>query len=335
MQRKSFPVIVVLMGLIIFSTVPFAFAEGSGVFSFFPGEADSSSRLSAREKAADSSSGDEEELDIVFSPAEYQFSGKKQRSYDSETLKYSVESFEYHGAFCYLSKIWMQDPGKQIRKVTAAWKKNIVRPINLAQKLPETALAINGSGYVSPTYPWIPDEYPGTNSDYYYTPLGSITVTDGEVFRNLEGVPYSGLTLEADGLHMYVKEDNETVLASSPVQTWSFYEECPLIVEGRILIPEDWSFASAIARRTVIARINRNNYLVLTVTRDGSSGLTLWEVCDFFAENFYTEWVYNLDGGPSSALICRNQGSSKLTTVTGGSARDEDIMAFIELPDEQ
>lgn len=304
------------------------------LFTFTAASAAAGQSSSSPSEGADKSSSQNTEADISisFPPAEYSFSGKQVRSYDSETLKYSVESFEYNKAFCYLSKIWLQDPGKQIRKVTSAWRKNIMRPINMAEKLPEMALAINGSGYVSPTYPWIPEDYPGTNSDYYYTPLGSLTVTDGEVFRNLEGVPYSGLTLEADGLHMYIKADNESVLASSPTQTWSFYEECPIILGNRILVPEDWSFASAAARRTVIARTDRNNYLILNVTRDGSPGLTIWDVCDFFLNNFNTEWVYNLDGGPSSTLICRKQGGKKLSVVTGGSAKDADIMAFTELP---
>lgn len=53
--------------------------------------------------------------------------------------------------------------------------------------------------YVSPVFPSIPDDYPGDSPDYYFTPLGSLTITDGQVFRNLEGVAYYGLTLEADG----------------------------------------------------------------------------------------------------------------------------------------
>ncbi len=266
---------------------------------------------------------------------EYAFSGKVKRSYDSETLKYTVESFRLGGETCYLSKIWMQDPGKQIRKAASEWKKNLMRPVHMAQLIPEAALVINGSGYVSPTYPWIPEDYPGESRDYFYTPLGSLTVTDGEVYRHLEGVPYTGLTLEADGLHMYMGESPETVLAAAPLQTWSFYVECPLILDDRILTPEGWEFADKKARRTVIGRADANNYLILTVTNERSLGLSLHKVNAFLTENFDLEWAYNLDGGPSSALICRNRGSRKLKTVAGGSARDVDIMAFTELPGEE
>ena len=269
----------------------------------------------------------------VFPAQEYEFNHKAYRSYDSETLKYKIETFTVHGVRCYLTKIWMQDPGKQIRKATAEWKKNIMLPRHMAEKIPEAKLIINGSGYVSPTYPWIPEDYPGTNPDYYYTPLGSLTVTDGEVFRNLEGVPYYGLTLEADGLHMYVGEENGKVLAANPSQTWSFYVQCPMQLGGEVLTPEDWDFAGRKARRTVIGRVNRNNYLLLSVSNDGGLGLTLHEVNDFFRKYFELEWLYDLDGGPSSALLTRKKGSSRLYAVMGGSAKDEDIMAFTELPE--
>ena len=271
----------------------------------------------------------------VFPPLEYEnFTHKAYRSYDSETLKYKIETFKVKGCRCFLVKLWMQDPGKQIKKATADWQKNIQLPLAMAKKVTGAALAINGSGYVSPTYPWIPEDYPGTNRDYYYTPLGSLTVTDGAVFRNLEGVPYYGLTLEADGLHMYVGEDNEKVLAANPSQTWSFYVQCPMQISGEVLTPADWEFAGRRARRTVIGKVNRNNYLILSVTNEGGYGLTLHDVNHFFLKYFETEWVYNLDGGPSTALLARKKDKKRLVEVAGGAAKDADVMAFIELPAE-
>lgn len=267
-------------------------------------------------------------------PREYEFDHKAYFSYDSDSLKYKIETFHIHGIRCYLTKVWMRDPGKQIRKATAAWKENIQLPKKMASQIPDAALAINGSGYVSPTYPWIPENYPGTNADYYYTPLGSLTVTDGEVFRNLEGVPYYGLTLEADGLHMYVGEENGTVLAANPTQTWSFYVQCPMQRGGEILTPEDWDFAGRKARRTVIGRVDRNNYLILSVTNEDGLGLTLHEVNAFFQKYFELEWLYDLDGGPSSALLARKRGRKAMRTIMGGAAKDADVMVFVELPEE-
>ncbi|MBR2824008.1 MAG: phosphodiester glycosidase family protein [Clostridia bacterium] len=270
--------------------------------------------------------------EAALPPLEYaQFTHRAYRSYDSETLKYKIETFKIKGRRCFLVKLWMQDPGKQIKKATAEWKRNIQLPSAMAKKVEGAALVINGSGYVSPTYPWIPENYPGTGKDYYYTPLGSVTVTDGEVYRNLEGVPYYGLTLEEDGLHMYAGEENEKVLARSPTQTWSFYVQCPMQLDGEVLTPQDWDFAGRRARRTVIGKVDRNNYLILSVTNEGGDGLTLHEVNDFFLKYFETEWVYNLDGGPSTALLARKAGKKKLTAIAGGAAKDADIMAFVEL----
>lgn len=274
------------------------------------------------------------EMDIPFPPAEYSWHPKYPIcTYESETLRYSLGKFGAYDTTCYLAEVWVEDPYLQIGKVSAPWKESIEKPITLTESRPEIALAVNGSGYVSPVYPWIPADYPGTNEDYYYTPLGSLTVTDGEVYRDLQGVPYYGITLEKDGLQMYTGEDNSTVLANEPAQTWSFYVQCPLIRDGQSLLPVGWTFAETKAMRTVIARKDRNNYLILTVSNSGSAGLTLFEAVDFLLYHYEgIEWAYNLDGGPSSALIYRRQGKKMFHTLWGGKARDMDILYFRELP---
>ena len=192
-------------------------------------------------------------------------------------------------------------------------------------------LVINGSGYVSPQFPEIPDNYPGESKDYFFTPLGSLSILNGEVLRNLEGVPYYGLTLDADGLQMYTGEDNETVLATDPSQAWSFYETCPLLRNNEDLLPEEWAFADRRAARTIIARLDKHNYLILAVDISLKNGISLRRAQEFFRESFPdAEWVYNLDGGPSSALLIRDRKAEKVHAIMGGGAKDFDIMAFIE-----
>ena len=256
-------------------------------------------------------------------------------SYDTHTLKYTIESFLTNGERCYLTRIWMKDPAKQIRKATGKWRKGLEFPKTMASMLPEAALLINGSGYVSPQFPEIPDNYPGESRDYFYTPLGSLTVTNGEVFRDLEGVPFYGLILNDEGLQMITGEDNKAVLAMNPIQTWSFYTTCPMLRNNEDLLPEEWIFADRRAARTCIARLDRNNYLLFSVREDTKGGISLRRAQAFFRENFPgAEWVYNLDGGPSSALLCREQGKKKVRTIMGGGAKDADCMAFTELKDE-
>ena len=270
------------------------------------------------------------EPEAFFDNAEADAVGRIIRTYDSPTLKYTVERFMMEGEKCFLTRIWTQDPERQIRKATAEWKKKIRRPGDIAAAIPEAALAVNGSGYVSPVYPEIPDNYPGTSEDYYYTPLGSLTVTDGEVFRDLEGVPYYGLTLDADGLQMYTGADNGEVLATGPQQTWAFYESCPMLRNNEDLLPEEWKFADRKASRTIIGRVDRNNYLILTVTKSKGKGISLRRAQRFFRENFETEWVFNLDGGQSFTLMYRARNKKKLTTLAGGYAKVVDVMAFTE-----
>ena len=104
--------------------------------------------------------------------------------------------------------------------------------------------------------------------------------------------------------------------------------------DGQVLTPEDWPFAGRKAKRTVIGRVDANNYLILSVSNEGRVGMTLHEINRFFQEHFEVEWLYNLDGGPSSALLARKKGSKRMSAIMGGTAKDVDMMVFIERPEE-
>lgn len=262
----------------------------------------------------------------------YTFQGDEVlRSYRTETLQYTVEPCNVVGTECYVTKVWMQDPGRQIGKGMSEYGKHLATVNEMAAQVPGAALVINGSGFVSPMYPEIPDNYPGVSEDYFFTALGSLTITNGQILRNLELVPYYGLTLEQDGLHMYVGADNMDVLAHQPTQTWSFYEGCPLVRDHESILDRDWPFANVKAIRTVIAKMDDNNYVLLTAT--SRHGLTLLEVVDFLQEAFDPEWVYDLDGGPSSALMCRKVGNKgfKMIYNSYDTKKIADIMTFSEL----
>ena len=265
-----------------------------------------------------------------FEEAEKDALGRIVRTFDSPTLKYQMEKFKMDNEICYVTRIWVKDPAKQIKKATSNWKEDVKYPDKIVKQIPETVLAVNGSGFVSPLYPEIPEDYPGESRDYYYTPLGSITVTNGEVLRNLQGVAYYGLTLDADGLQMYVNADNEEVLATNPSQTWSFYTNCPMLLDNEDILPAGWTFADRKAARTIIGREDRNHYVILTVTKQRGKGISLRRAVEFFQENFLTEWVYNLDGGNSTALLARRQGQNKLRLAIDRGAKIVDIMAFVE-----
>ena len=262
----------------------------------------------------------------------YAYSGRKVASHDSDSLRWTVERITVDDVTCYISKIWMADPGRQIGKATADWRENVLDTAQIAYRAPDASLLINASGYVTSRYSWIPDNYPGTNSDYYFTPLGSITVTNGQVYRHLEGVPYYGLTLNEDGLRLHVGDDPAKVLAENPTQTWSFYVECPVIQDHQSILDPDWRFTNSTAMRTIIAKMDANNYIVLTVTRDGW-GLTMQQCVDFLLEEFDPEWAYNLDGGPSSALMYRDH-KGRLRSIWKNGQENVDIMTFSELPQE-
>ena len=120
------------------------------------------------------------------------------------------------------------------------------------------------------------------------------------------------------------------MLATNPVQTWSFYVGCPTLRNNEDILPAEWEFADQHASRTMIGRIDRNNYVILTVTQERGKGISLRRGAAFFQEHFNTEWVYNLDGGNSIALLSRKRGKKKLVTIALGGASIVDVMGFIE-----
>ena len=273
--------------------------------------------------------------ETVFPPEEYAYVGKRRSAhYESDTLVYTIENFTLDSVPVFLTKIWVKDPERQIRKVNAPWGESLANPLNLARQIPETVLATNASGYITRQYPDIPETYPGRSEDYYFTTLGSVVVTDGVILRNLPDVPFWGLALSADGITLYRGADNETVLASNPRQTWAFFEPCAMQAGGEDLLPKEgtWPLAKEKAPRTVLARVNRNNYLLLHVpNRADSNGLSLYRLNIFFFRNFETEWVYNLDGGYSSALIYRPQKkNARLKVLLPNWQPVADILCFTE-----
>ena len=265
----------------------------------------------------------------VLPPYEYTFSGEPVVSHDSPSLRWQIEQFTHQEAACFLTKVWMQDPGRQIGKATADWEQNVLDTAVIAARAPRASLLINASGYVTRVYRWIPDNYPGTNEDYYNTPLGSLTVTNGQLYRCLSGVPYYGLTLNTDGLRLHVGDDPASVWADQPSQTWSFYVECPIIRDHQSILDPEWRFTNTPAMRTIIAKMDQNNYLILTVTR-GKRGLTMQQCVDFLMDQFDPQWAYNLDGGPSSALMYRDE-THQLHAVWENGQENVDIMTFSEL----
>ena len=262
----------------------------------------------------------------------YATEGTLVREFTSPTLWWRIEKTTVEGVVCYLTKVCMADPGRQIGKASSDWEENTMTAAKIAAREPDASLIINGSGYVNWIYPWIPENYPGVSEDYYNTPLGSITVTDGEVLRCLEGVPYYGLTLNRDGLRLHVAEDPLDVLDEEPTQTWSFYVECPIIENHSSILDPAWKFTHTPAIRNIICRIDEHNYLILIVTRT-HGGLNMQQCVDYLQTAFDPEWAYNLDGGPSAALMYRNA-KGKLVTVWEPGQRVVDIMTFSELKEE-
>ena len=270
----------------------------------------------------------------VLPPETYEFEKRVSVRYESETLIYTIESFTLDSIPVLLTKIWVRDPLRQIRKANAPWGESLAQPLALAKQVPGAVLATNASGYITRAYPDLPESYPGSPEDYYFTTLGSLVITDGEVLRNLEGVPFYGLALTEDGITLCRGAANGDVLSSGPRQTWAFFEPCAMQVAGEDTLPEEgtWPMAREQHPRAVLARINRNNYLMLHVpNREDSWGMSLYRINRFFSAHFSAEWVYNLDGGYSAALIYKGQEkNARLVRLAPNRQPVADILCFTE-----
>ena len=69
----------------------------------------------------------------VYPPETYEFSKHVSASHESDTLIYSIESFSLDTVPCLLTKIWVRDPARQIRKVNAPWGEGLANPLKLAE----------------------------------------------------------------------------------------------------------------------------------------------------------------------------------------------------------
>ena len=100
----------------------------------------------------------------VLPPYEYTFSGEPVVSHDSPSLRWQIEQFTHQEAACFLTKVWMQDPGRQIGKATADWEENVLDTAVIAARAPQASLLINASGYVTGVRRWVPSPSPTGSS---------------------------------------------------------------------------------------------------------------------------------------------------------------------------
>ncbi len=252
--------------------------------------------------------------------------------YRSDTLCYTVTRYEWRDAVCYATRVHMESPGEQIGKSSSEFRVSLSLPSELAKNAErEVALAVNGSGFISRNFPYIPPEYPGKSSDYHNQPWGTLTVIHGQVYRKLDGLLFTGLTLQKDGLRMHSVEPVENVLQNNPQETWSFYDYAVVIADGEIMIDPAIKFNAATNTRNILCRIDDQEYLIVTITKEGERyGLTMVEAAEMIESLFSPEWAFNLDGNGSYALLVRQSPSDPLYPLVGNRTRVTDIVYFSE-----
>lgn len=83
----------------------------------------------------------------------YAVQGIEVASHQSDTMHWRIERIEQEGAVCYLTKIYLLDPGTQIRKATANWERDIQYPVDMAAKFPTRRCSSTAAATSAPLFP--------------------------------------------------------------------------------------------------------------------------------------------------------------------------------------
>ncbi len=245
------------------------------------------------------------------------------REHSSETIRVTIEKTRENGCRILVAKIWLQEPERQIRKATADWRVKLRYP----SRMPDTddaVILINASGFLSPDFPSTIEAY-GRPRENHYTSLGSLVRTGGEVFRDIP-IPFTGIALGENGLEMYHEVPNADVIGDN---TWAFLDNCCIVKDGELAIgepktPHEKKVQTFSAARTVIAKIDANNYVIICVEgNEDKKGFTFKRMGEFVME-FQPEWAFNLDGGSSIAMVFQGE------VVLGDNRKVFDVMYFTE-----
>lgn len=261
----------------------------------------------------------------------YGLKGTAVSTYDSDTLKISVEKVSHSGTTCYVSKVWVKDPTVQLTKCAAKWRKNLQRPSALAKQNSKVVLAVNGSGFYNSSWHSVPHAY-GSDSSNYCTSAGSIVIINGKIMRNVSKVPFTGIAITpGKGLTGYFEASTSNVLADKANNTFAF----EIHSKRKKFIYFDGKSCSCdftgISARTVFVKVNYNNFYIITVKgASGSAGLGPSALKSLIRKMGACQWAYNTDGGGSTTLLAKPSRSGKLKRIYGDGRSIGEIFCVTE-----
>ena len=236
----------------------------------------------------------------------YAKTGNVVKEYKDDSINVKIEEISKY----YVTKVWVEEPYKQINKKSANWNKSLSKVASLLNGTKDGIVGINGSGYYlsksgkKPTEEGIKSL--GKNV-WDKTTEGYLVLTNGIINRKVDGQKTNALLgITPNGALKYYEDNEYADVINDGVRNTFAY--------GPLLIKDGVKYTQMVGtprcnkdkktQRSTIGQVDENNYIMITTK--GSKTSTLDEIADLGIE-LNAKILYNLCGGSSTTLWYRNE----------------------------
>ena len=267
-------------------------------------------------------------------------SSKIVKDFDSESLKYWVERFPTY----YVTHIWVSDAYNQFKVgvkepfPTISTASSIMNYVSKTNEYYDKAMiGANGSSFVSDVfYAMLAQKMP----EWKYSSISSVVMVDGNIKRNFTSIniPKIGVMtygLKSNGYFDYYNLNHSNDITSNILEldrlindgvryTFSFYPV--LIHNGNI----QYGLGVDNNIRQAIGQVDENNFVIITnSTTKRSLGFNFSSLANLMKKLDCIE-AYNLDGGGSTNLVYKDEGTNSSKNLIYTYRNIADIIYFVE-----
>lgn len=259
---------------------------------------------------------------------QYSYSGVLKKEYKDSSINVRVEDKDGY----YITKIWVKNPAKQLKKVEAGWRKEVKSVNTMLNNTKNAIVGCNASGFLTASFKAGSSADPRKlirKTSYYYTTEGYIVLTGGEVRRNL-GNSNATIGILPNGSFKYYEYNSyEEIKADGVLDTFTFG---PLILkDGKDYKQKVGSLRknfTQIRYQSIIGQVDENNFIILTA----KSKKSLNQAAKI-GKKLDCKFLYNFDGGGSASLWFRKGTSGKgaLVNKSGNGRSVADALCFVTI----
>lgn len=257
----------------------------------------------------------------------HSLNGKVIKSYSDSSINVKIEDYSKY----YITKIWLKDPSKQVKKVEAGWGTDLKTVNTMLNATNGAIVGCNASGFYK-SGAWTPSSQWDKGilrTSWNLTTEGNLVISNGIVRRKIAG------------------EKCNTIMGILPNGSFAYFEGTSYdeviklgvkdtIAFGPLLLKDGKKYTQSQAFRlrktltesrqtSIIGQVDENNYIIIT-SKSGKNA-TLNEITNLGLQ-LKCKFLYNFDGGGSSSLWFRNTKSGVGTNIKGSRAV-ADALCFV------